>query len=42
VAGKFDLQYLLNEGHTLVNQSLTGGHGRYFDFDLVIEKLPFP
>jgi len=42
VAGKFDLQYLLNEGHTLVNQSLTGGQGRYFEFDLVIEKLPLP
>jgi hypothetical protein len=42
VAGKFELQYLLNEGRTLVNQSLTGGQGRYFDFDLVIEKLPLP
>jgi hypothetical protein len=42
VAGIFELRYLLNEGHKLVNQSLTGGQGRYFDFDLVIEKLPLP
>jgi len=42
VAGRFELQYYLNAGGKSVNQSLTGGNGRYFEFDLVIEKLPLP
>jgi len=38
VYGRFDLQYYLKAGGKFVNQSLTGGQGRYFDFYLVIEK----
>ena len=41
VKGMFDFAYYLKEGHTIVSsyQSITGGLGRYFEFDLVIEKI---
>jgi len=38
VAGNFDLQYYLKADGKFATQSLTGGQGRYFVFDLVIEK----
>ncbi len=41
VKGMFDFAYYLKEGRTIVSpyQSITGGLGRYFEFDLVIEKI---
>jgi hypothetical protein len=39
VAGTFELKRYLNAGGKGVMQSLTNGQGRYFEFDLVIEKL---
>lgn len=44
VAGIFDLKYFLKVGNTKIAnyESLTGGQGRYFEFDLNIEKIPTP
>ena len=44
VAGTFDLKYYLKEGNTIVSkyESLTGGQGRHFEFDLDIERIPTP
>ncbi len=44
VAGMFDLKYYLKEGNKIVSnyESLTGEQGRYFEFDLNIEKIPTP
>lgn len=39
VVGNFELQYYLKAGGKFSAQSLTNGQGRYFEFDLVIEKL---
>ena len=44
VAGVFDLEYYLKEGNRIISnyESLTGGQGRYFEFDLDVEKIPTP
>lgn len=41
VAGRFDLQYYLKEGRRVVSkyQSLTGGQGRFLEFDLGIVRI---
>jgi len=42
VQGNFDFKYYLKEGNKIVSSytSMTGGAGRYFDFELAIEKIP--
>ena len=41
VKGTFDIGYYLKEGRKILSgyESITGGAGRYFEFDLVIQKV---